>query len=87
MIYLKLQRKLKDQTIISSVNKNKATKWKNIGNPLPKGEYIETDIIKHPHKYRGFERLIIEKNSGKVYYTNNHYETFVEITEELTKGK
>mgnify|MGYP004658346935 CR=1 FL=1 len=79
--------KVKGSNYISSVNKNKAIEWKNIGNLLPKGEYIETDIIKHPHKYRGFERLIIEKNSGKVYYTNDHYKTFYDITKEVTKGK
>lgn len=56
-------------------------------NILPKGEYIETDIIKNPKKYRGQERLVIDKNSGKVYYTNNHYKTFTDITDKLKKGK
>lgn len=39
--------------------------------------YIECDVNYHGG-FRGTERLIIGKN-GKIYYTNDHYETFTEV--------
>ena len=68
-----------------------ASEFKNTKKILPSGKsekYVEFDLDpKIKGVKRNMERIVIEKNSGKVYYTNNHYETFVEITEELTKGK
>ena len=56
---------------------------------LPEGgDYVEFDLApKIKGVKRNMERIVIDKSSGKVYYTNNHYETFTDITEKLTKGK
>ncbi|MDL2295918.1 hypothetical protein LJC18_03885 [Lachnospiraceae bacterium OttesenSCG-928-E19] len=47
---------------------------------LPEGQYKEFDL--NPSQKgvaRGSERIVIEKNTGKTYYTPDHYETFIEI--------
>ena len=68
-----------------------ASEFKNTKKILPSGKsekYVEFDLDpKIKGVKRNMERIVIEKNSGRAYYTNNHYETFVEITEKLMKGK
>lgn len=45
---------------------------------LPKGQYREYDVNpKVPGKNRGAERIVIEQRTGKAYYTDDHYRTFV----------
>jgi guanyl-specific ribonuclease Sa len=47
---------------------------------LPAGRYREYDV--HPRvvgRDRGPERLVIEQNTGRAYYTDNHYRTFVPL--------
>ena len=45
---------------------------------LPRGSYREYDVNpKGRGKNRGAERLVIERRTGKAYYTPDHYETFV----------
>lgn len=44
---------------------------------LPKGRYREYDVNpKIPGRNRGAERLVIERRTGKAYYTRDHYRTF-----------
>lgn len=44
---------------------------------LPKGRYREYDVNpKIPGRNRGAERLVIERRTGKAYYTQDHYRTF-----------
>lgn len=44
---------------------------------LPRGDYREYDVNpKKPGKSRGTERIVIERRSGKAYYSRDHYETF-----------
>ena len=47
---------------------------------LPRGSYREYDVN---HKRRGCgrdaERLVIEQQTGKAYYTGDHYRTFVPL--------
>ncbi len=45
---------------------------------LPSGSYREYDVNpKVPGRNRGTERIVIERRTGKAYYTADHYETFV----------
>jgi ribonuclease T1 len=47
---------------------------------LPRGSYREYDV--HPKvrgQNRGTERIVIERRTGKAYYTPDHYETFVRM--------
>ena len=47
---------------------------------LPAGRYREYDV--HPRvsgQDRGPERLVVERNTGRAYYTGDHYRTFVPL--------
>ena len=45
---------------------------------LPRGSYREYDVNpKVRGRDRGPERIVIERGTGKAYYTPDHYETFV----------
>jgi ribonuclease T1 len=47
---------------------------------LPRGRYREYDVDpRHPGQSRGAERLVIERESGRAYYTPDHYRTFVPV--------
>ncbi|HJR78269.1 MAG TPA: ribonuclease domain-containing protein [Nitrospiraceae bacterium] len=45
---------------------------------LPRGNYREYDVEpRRRGKNRGAERIVIERQTGKAYYTGDHYRTFV----------
>ena len=47
---------------------------------LPRGHYREYDV--HPKtsgRNRGPERIVIEQQTGKAYYTGDHYVTFIPL--------
>ena len=45
---------------------------------LPRGRYREYDVNPmRPGRSRGAERIVIDQQSGKAYYTDDHYRTFV----------
>lgn len=45
---------------------------------LPPGRYREYDVNPvRPGRSRGAERIVIDQQSGKAYYTDDHYRTFV----------
>ena len=45
---------------------------------LPRGSYREYDVNpKVSGRARGAERIVIERKTGRAYYTRDHYETFV----------
>ena len=47
---------------------------------LPFGRYREYDVHpKVPGRNRGAERVVIEQQSGKAYYTGDHYRSFVPL--------
>lgn len=47
---------------------------------LPKGRYREYDVNpKQPGRPRDAERIVIEQKTGKAYYTNDHYQTFIPL--------
>lgn len=47
---------------------------------LPPGRYREYDVDrKIPGRSRGAERLVIEQETGKAYYTGDHYRSFVPL--------
>jgi len=52
--------------------------FQNRERKLPRGHYREYDVHpKRPGKNRGTERIVIERRTGKAYYTGDHYRTFV----------
>jgi guanyl-specific ribonuclease Sa len=47
---------------------------------LPRGRYREYDVQpKTPGRNRGAERIVIEQQTGKAYYTRDHYVTFIPL--------
>jgi ribonuclease T1 len=47
---------------------------------LPPGRYREYDVhARVPGQDRGPERLVIERATGRAYYTRDHYRTFVPL--------
>lgn len=47
---------------------------------LPAGRYREYDLRPRvPGQDRGPERLVIERTTGRAYYTGDHYRTFVPL--------
>jgi ribonuclease T1 len=47
---------------------------------LPRGRYREYDVDpRRPGQNRGAERLVIERDTGRAYYTADHYRTFVPV--------
>jgi len=52
--------------------------FRNRERHLPAGSYREYDVNPKVHgQDRGAERIVIERRSGRAYYTPDHYETFV----------
>ena len=52
--------------------------FRNRERHLPAGSYREYDVNpKVRGQDRGAERIVIERRSGRAYYTPDHYETFV----------
>ncbi len=45
---------------------------------LPNGDYYECDITDNDSNTRGAKRIVYSTD-GRVYYTENHYKTFVEL--------
>jgi RHS repeat-associated protein len=54
--------------------------YDNSDNKLPSGKYKEYDVDpKIPGQARNDERIVLEQNTGKAYYTNDHYQTFTPL--------
>jgi ribonuclease T1 len=54
--------------------------FQNREHRLPVGRYKEYDVNRRvPGRSRGAERLVIEQDTGKAYYTNDHYRTFLPL--------
>jgi ribonuclease T1 len=52
--------------------------FQNRERKLPRGNYREYDVEpRRPGKNRGAERIVIERQTGKAYYTGDHYRTFI----------
>jgi len=52
--------------------------FQNRERQLPRGAYREYDVNpKVRGRDRGAERIVIERRSGRAYYTPDHYETFI----------
>jgi guanyl-specific ribonuclease Sa len=53
-------------------------RFQNRERRLPLGTYREYDVEpRRRGKNRGAERIVIERQTGKAYYTGDHYRTFV----------
>ncbi|MBC7840374.1 MAG: ribonuclease [Nitrospiraceae bacterium] len=49
---------------------------------LPQGHYREYDVNpKVRGRSRDAERIVIEQDTGRAYYTGNHYRTFIPLNE------
>jgi guanyl-specific ribonuclease Sa len=49
---------------------------------LPPGHYREYDVNpKVRGRLRDAERIVIEQDTGRAYYTGDHYRTFISLTE------
>ena len=49
---------------------------------LPRGHYREYDVNpKISGRSRDAERIVIEQDTGRAYYTGNHYRTFMPLNE------
>jgi guanyl-specific ribonuclease Sa len=49
---------------------------------LPRGHYREYDVNpKVRGRSRDAERIVIEQDTGRAYYTGNHYRTFIPLNE------
>ena len=46
---------------------------------LPEGDYRECDIDTLHKKSRGAKRLVYDLSDGDVYYTSDHYKTFIQL--------
>lgn len=55
------------------------TVFKNKEGKLPKGDYKEYTVDTPGASNRGARRVVQETNSGKTYYTDDHYKSFIEI--------
>lgn len=56
------------------------TPFRNRERRLPRGRYKEYDVNPRvPGRSRDAERLVIEQETGKAYYTADHYRTFVPL--------
>lgn len=54
--------------------------FRNRERRLPQGRYREYDVNrKIPGQSRDAERLVIEQETGKAYYTGDHYRTFIPL--------
>ena len=52
--------------------------FRNRERRLPPGDYREYDVNPRIRgQDRGAERLVIERRTGKAYYTDDHYRTFI----------
>ena len=47
---------------------------------LPDGNWVECDIDTEDEKSRGAKRLVFNLDDGLYYFTDDHYESFVEVT-------
>lgn len=47
---------------------------------LPKGNWVECDIDTEDESGRGAKRLVFNLDDGLYYFTDDHYESFVEVT-------
>jgi len=55
------------------------TIFKNKEGRLPIGKYIEYTVDTLGLGYRGQRRIVQEGNTGKTYYTDDHYQSFIQI--------
>lgn len=46
---------------------------------LPKGNYIEYTVDTPGASNRGARRIVVDQDSGRTYYTDDHYRSFIEI--------
>ncbi len=56
--------------------------FRNRERRLPRGHYREYDVNqKMRGRSRDAERIVIEQDTGKAYYTDDHYRTFMPLNE------
>jgi len=58
--------------------------FENREGKLPTGNYREYTVESIEQKGRGSRRVLIDVDTGKAYYTDDHYNSFVQIDPEKT---
>ena len=53
--------------------------YSNYEGTLPEGDYRECDIDTLHKKSRGAKRLVYDLSDGDIYYTADHYKTFIQL--------
>lgn len=53
--------------------------FKNREGILPEGTYREYTVDTPGAKNRGARRIVRDQNTGKTFYTDDHYQTFIQI--------
>lgn len=56
------------------------TTFENRERRLPAGHYKEYDVDPRVPGGRNADRLVIEQDSGRAYYTADHYDTFIPLS-------
>lgn len=56
------------------------TTFENREGRLPMGRYKEYDVDPRAPGGRNADRLVIDQESGKAYYTSDHYDTFIPLS-------
>ena len=55
-------------------------RFQNRERKLPPGVYLEYDVNPRVRgRNRGAERIVIEQETGRAYYTDDHYDTFIRM--------
>jgi guanyl-specific ribonuclease Sa len=60
-------------------HKKDGTVFKNKEGKLPDGNYLEYTVDTPGASSRGTRRIVKDADSGRVYYTDDHYENFIQI--------
>lgn len=58
--------------------------WENRENSLPQDDYYECDILGQAEQ-RGVKRLVYSLKTKNIYYTTDHYKTFVQLYKDGKK--
>nr|WP_176453609.1 MULTISPECIES: ribonuclease domain-containing protein [Enterobacteriaceae] len=53
--------------------------FKNKEGRLPEGSYKEYTVDTPGARNRGARRIVIDEETGRTYYTDDHYQNFIQI--------
>ncbi|EBH9555974.1 hypothetical protein EPM56_23680 [Salmonella enterica subsp. enterica serovar Cerro] len=59
--------------------KKDGTAFKNKEGRLPEGNYKEYTVDTPGARNRGARRIVVDQETGRAYYTDDHYQNFIQI--------